>query len=125
MKTLIKIMLLPISLWAACTNKQKEAKDFIPGTYVNQAQSAYSMANDTLVIQVDPLTENSFRVTRKTGFRRILNGQPGSEQHQAKIFTGIWDDSKQALQLTQNGIILLFSPGARQLEVQNNQYRRL
>jgi hypothetical protein len=125
MKHIIYSMLLPISLWAACTNKQKQIKDAIPGTYVNQAQSAYSVANDTLVIQADPLTENNFQVTRKTGYRRILNGQPGPEEHQSKTFSGIWDDSKQTLQLTQNGIILLFGPGARQLEVQNSKYRRL
>ena len=38
MRTSIKLMLLPISLWAACTNSKK-AQDLVPGTYVNHAES--------------------------------------------------------------------------------------
>jgi hypothetical protein len=123
MKALINIILLPITLWAACTGKQQQAKDQIPGTYVNHAQSEYSVADDTLIIKADPLTESNYQVTRRTGFCRITNGKLQPEQHQAKTFTGIWDDSKQTLQLTQNGIIILFGP--RQLHVQNNIYRKL
>jgi len=125
MKVFIKIMLLPISLWAACTSKQQQIKDFIPGTYVNHAKSEYSVADDTLVINADALTETGYQVTRKTGFSRILNGKPGPEQHQVKSFTGIWDEQKQTLQITQNGILLLFQPGANGLEVQNSKYKKL
>lgn len=117
MKAFINIMLLPISLWAACTNSTKQTREFMPGTYVNQAKSDYSVANDTLVITPD------YRVTRKTGFSRIINGQPGPAQHKVKSFTGIWDAQKQTLQLTQNGIIILFGPDG--LEVQNSKYKRL
>ena len=123
MKTFLNIILLPITLWAACTGKQQQTKDLIPGTYVNHAQSEYSVADDTLIVKADPLTETSYQVTRKTGYCRILNGKLQPEQHQAKTFTGLWDEQKQTLQLTQNGIIILFGP--RQLHVQNNTYRKL
>jgi hypothetical protein len=126
MKTIfLKLMLLPISLVAACSDPQKQVKDIIPGTYVNQAQSAYSIASDTLVIAPDALTETGYHITRKTGFSRIAAGKPGPEEHKVKYFTGVWDEQKQTFQITQNGIMLLFQPGANQLTVLNSKYRKL
>jgi hypothetical protein len=46
-----KIILLPISLLAACVNNNNKTISFIPGTYVNVARSEYSVANDTLTIR--------------------------------------------------------------------------
>jgi hypothetical protein len=126
MKTLfVKIMLLPISLLAACSSKSQQAIDFIPGTYVNHAQSAYSVADDTLQIIPDVMTENSYHVIRKTAFRRILNGKLQPEEHQMKSFNGLWDEQKQILQLMQNGIILVFQPDSNKMVIQNSPYRRL
>ena len=106
-----KLILLPVALFAACCNHPQAARDQFTGTYVNHAQSAYSVADDTLLIKADPLTENSYQVTRKTGFRRTN----GPWQRQTRVFSGIWDDGKQTLQLTQNGIIIQY--GAHQLKV--------
>jgi hypothetical protein len=121
----VKIMLLPISLWAACTNTQKQVKDFIPGTYVNHAQSAYSIADDTLQIMPDALTENSYHVVRKTGFSRVLNGQLQAPQHQVKSFTGVWNVRQQTMQLTANGVILQFLPDSSELRVENSTYHKI
>jgi len=126
MKTLIvKIMLLPISFLAACTSKSKQVIEFIPGTYVNHAQSEYSIADDTLQIIPDASTGNSYQISRKTGFRRILNGKLQPEEHQVKSFNGLWDEQKQILQITQNGIILIFQPEGNKLFIQNSEYRKL
>ncbi|WP_214071882.1 hypothetical protein [Mucilaginibacter sp. dw_454] len=122
---ILKIILLPISLLAACGGKSREVRDFIPGTYVNHAQSAYSIADDTLVIKADALTENGYQLTRRTGFSRVLNGQLQATQHKTKVFTAVWDEAKQTLQITQNGLIILFQPGGHQLEIANSKYRKL
>lgn len=111
MKTTIKIMLLPISLWAACTNPKKD-RDLVPGTYVNHAQSDYSVADDTLLIGSD------YKVVRYTTFQR-KGGQP---QHLTKSFTGVWDANKQTLELTQTGTLILFRPG--ELILGNSIYRK-
>jgi hypothetical protein len=67
MKTLfVKIMLLPVSLLAACTGKNAKVIS-IPGTYVNHAQSPYSIADDTLQISQDAADGNSYHISRKTG----------------------------------------------------------
>src|ERR1700677_763799 len=105
MKTIINMILSPLILLAACSSPQKQVKDFIPGTYVNHAQSAYSIADDTLVIKVDPLTEDHYQVTRKTGFRRLPSGAP---QYKSKTFSGTFDEQKGTLQLAENGLVILF-----------------
>jgi len=125
MRTFIfKTVLLPISLLAACNSKSHQIKDFIPGTYVNQAQSVYSMANDTLEITPDAQTENSYHIIRKTGFNRVLDGKLQPQEHKVKAFTGIWDEQKQTVTITQNGIVLVFQPGGNKLMIENSEYRK-
>jgi hypothetical protein len=120
MKTLIKIMLLPISLWTACTNHK--TTNFIPGIYVNHAQSAYSIADDTLVIT---LNQGNYTLIRRTGFCRIKDGKPQPAEHKTKSFTGIWDNQKQTLQITQNGILVQFRPGENDLLIENSVYHKI
>jgi major membrane immunogen (membrane-anchored lipoprotein) len=125
MKNLIfRLMLLPISLLAACGNKAQTI-DFIPGTYVNHAQSAYSIADDTLVIIPDALTQTNYHIIRKTGFRRIKDSKLRPVEHRVKSFTGLWDEQKQTMQITQNGVLLLFHPDQNKLLIQNSEYRKL
>jgi len=126
MKTVIeKIMLLPISFLAACGNKNQQVKDFIPGAYVNHVQSAYSIADDTLQIIGDAATGNNYRISRETGFIRIISGKLQPKEQQVKQLNGLWDMQKQILQIMQNGIILIFQPGDHKLVIQNSGYRKL
>lgn len=123
MKTVIKTLLLPISLWAACTGNK--TKDFIPGTYVNHAQSEYSVANDTLIITKDQHSPISYHISRRTGYQRVKDSKLQPEQHQVKSFTGLWDTEKQTLQLIPNGIILLFQPDQNKLMIENSAYTKI
>ena len=126
MKTLIvKLMLLPVSFLAACNSKNDKAIESIPGTYVNHAQSLYSIADDTLQIIQDGGNENSYLISRKTGFRRILNGKLQPEEHQVKSFNGLWDEKKQILQITQSEIVLIFQPDRKKMTLQNSEYKKL
>ena len=123
MKNMIKIFLLPVSLWTACTHSN--TVNSIPGIYVNQAKSEYSIANDTLLITADTHNANSYHVTRRTTFWRITNGQQQPAEHKIKSFTGLWDDTKQVLQLTQNGSLFQFQPDQQTLTIGDSQYRKL
>jgi len=123
-KLIFKMMLLPISLLAACDNKSQTI-DFIPGTYVNQAQSGYSIASDTLIITQAENTQNIYLITRKTGYRRINDGKIQALQHQVKRLTGTWDEQKQLLQIMQNGTLISFQPEQNKLLIQNSEYWKL
>jgi hypothetical protein len=112
-KAIITIVAI-VGLLAACHSISKD-QSFIPGTYVNQAQSEFSVANDTLVITQAKNTENIYLITRKTGYRRISDGKLQGLQHQVKHWTGMWDDQKQLMQILQTGNTLIFQPGQNSL----------
>jgi hypothetical protein len=123
MKQLFFIAGLAIVL-AACQNNNSAA-DFIPGTYVNQSQSEFSVANDTLVITKATHTDYIYLITRKTGYRRIGDGQLYPLKHEVKRLTGNWDPVKQVMQLMQNETTLIFQPDQNKLFIGSNAYWKL
>jgi hypothetical protein len=112
-RTLLSIIAIA-GILVACHSISKD-QSFIPGTYVNQAQSEFSIANDTLVITQAKNTDNIYLITRKTGYRRITGGKVQQLQHQVKHWTGMWDDQKQLMQILQTGNTLTFQPGQNSL----------
>ena len=118
------MMMLPISLWVACSNKQ-QVRDFIPGTYINQAQSQYSIASDTLLLIRDEHSDNLYQIVRGTGFQRIKDGKLQPKEYKVKTLSGIWDEAKETFQVTQDGSILIFQPGAQTLTVGTAIYHKL
>jgi hypothetical protein len=123
MKQLFLITGLAIIL-AACQNNNSTG-DFIPGTYVNQAQSEFSVANDTLVITKAANTNYIYLIMRKTGYRRIGDGKLYPLKHQVKHLTGNWDPVKQVMQLMQNETTLIFQPDQNKLFIGSNTYWKL
>jgi len=121
---IFKTMLWPISLLAACSNKSQTI-EFIPGTYVNQAKSQFSIANDTLLISPVENTPNSYLIIRNTGFRRIEMGQMLPLEQKVRNFNGTWDEQQQTLQIMQNGSVIIFQPKQNRLLIQNSTYRKL
>jgi hypothetical protein len=119
---ILNIILSPLFLWTACSNPQSRAIDFIPGTYVNQAQSEYSVANDTLIIEAAPNTEDIYLLTKKTGYRRIAEGKEQNGQYRVKKLTGTWDPQKQMLQIMQNGTLVTFQPDQNKLMIGSSEY---
>ena len=126
MKTLAIIILSPLLLLlAACGGQQQQQADFIPGTYVNQARSNFSVANDTLVITAAPGTQNIYLITRKTGYRRIADGNESKATYQVKKLTGEWDPQKQLLQVMQTSVVVTFQPEQNKLLIGSSEYWKL
>ena len=126
MKNYIFLIALAVVGLTACQNGGSSSiKDFIPGTYVSQGRSDYSIANDTLEIALGKNTENIYLITRKTGYRRISDGKLQPLQHQVKHWSGEWDEQKQILQIMQTGNFLLFQPDKESLLNGSSEYWKL
>jgi len=125
MKNLAFTALAILGLLSACGSGSEANISFIPGTYVNQAQSEFSVANDTLVIETAKNTDNIYLITRKTGYRRITDGKVQQLQHQVKHWTGMWDTQKQILQVMQTGNTLIFQPDKHNLLNGSSEYWKL
>ncbi|MCR8556945.1 hypothetical protein KXD93_04800 [Mucilaginibacter sp. BJC16-A38] len=124
MRNLAFLAIAVTSLFTAC-NSGNAIKDFIPGTYISQAQSEFSVANDTLVIEAAKSTDNLYLITRKTGYRRITNGKVQTVQHKVKHWTGEWDTQRQVLEVVQTGNTFVFQPDQHCLLNGNSEYRKL
>lgn len=125
MKKYILILMGIVSGLTACNSKSSTLQSFIPGTYVSQAQSEFSIANDTLVITVAKSTDNIYLITRKTGYRRISEGKLQPSQHAVKHWTGTWDTQKQLMQIMQTGHTLIFQPDKNALLNGSSEYVKL
>jgi recombinational DNA repair ATPase RecF len=124
MKNLAFIALAILGLLSACTSGNA-VTNFIPGTYVSQAQSEFSVANDTLIIEAARNTGNLYLITRKTGYRRIVDGKVQSLGHKVKHWTGEWDTQQQILQVMQTGNTFIFQPDQHNLLNGSSKYRKL
>jgi hypothetical protein len=125
MKNYLLILMIAALGLAACHSENSNLKDFVPGTYVNQARSDYSVANDTMIIEQGKNTENIYLITRRTGYRRISGGKLQPLQYQVKHWSGEWDEQKQILQIIQTGNPLLFQPNKGSLLNGSSEYRKL
>lgn len=121
----ITFLLVISALGLAACNSGSAVKDFIPGTYVSQAQSEFSVANDTLVIEPAKSADNLYLVTRKTGYRRIVNGKVQAAEHKVKHWTGEWDTQRQVFQVMQTGNTFIFQPDQHGLLNGNSTYKKL
>jgi len=120
------LALAGMGLTACNTSSNSNAiADFIPGSYVNQAQSGYSVANDTLIIEKAKSTDNIYLITRKTGYRRITDGKLQALQHQVRHLSGSWDSQKQILEIMQTHTFLIFQPDKRNLLNGVSEYWKL
>ena len=121
MKTNIILFAIAAMLLAACSSDQ--TRTFIPGTYVNHAESEYSVADDTLVIEASE--SNNFRITRKTGFNQIRNKKQGKREYETEDWTAVYDESTKTLTETRKGKLLTFYPESNRLFVGKKEYRKI
>ena len=121
----IRIIMAGMALGVVACNASKKTTDFIPGTFVNHAESAYSVADDTLVISADRDNSNSYHIIRRTGFQRKNRNRVQAPQYKVKTFTGIWNEQQQTLQLTSNGVLIIFHPDVAQLSIESSIYSKI
>jgi hypothetical protein len=121
----IRIFMAGLALGVAACNPSKKTTDFIPGTFVNHAESAYSIADDTLVISADRGNSNSYHIIRRTGFQRKNGNRVQAPQYKVKTYTGIWNEQQQTLQLTANGVLIIFHPDETRLSIESSIYSKL
>lgn len=110
-----------VAMFTAC--KSDKVRTFIPGTYINNAGSEFSMANDTLVIE--PSESNNFNIHRKTGFNVISNGKVGKREYETENWNAVYDEATKTLTETKKGKLITFYPDSMLLKVGKRTYQKL
>lgn len=89
-------------LFTACNGIIKdEVKEFIPGTYIRNAETEFGKAYDTLVITMQNKSANEFKIQRKWRYERVLDGKPIPPEYKVTETSGIYDGDKKQLQETE------------------------
>ena len=121
MKNLIILCAIAASMIIAC--KTDNIRPFIPGTYINNANSEFSIANDTLVIE--PSESNIFYINRKTGFNLVNGGKIGKREHETENWNAVFDEGTKRLTETKKGKLITFYPDSAKLKVGNRTYQKI
>lgn len=121
MKNLIILCAIAASMITAC--KTDNIRSFIPGTYINNARSEFSIANDTLVIE--PSESNIFYINRKTGFNLVNGGKIGKLEHETENWNAVFDEGTKILTETKKGKLITFYPDSAKLKVGNRTYQKI
>jgi len=120
MRKLIVSIIAIAGILVAC---HRINNNIIAGTYTSHAESSFSIADDTLIID-KAASENIYAVTRKTGYRRIVSAKPDSLRHLQKRWTATWYEQQQQLVILQTGSIFTFPPDGKSLLYGSSEYRK-
>jgi len=105
----------------SCTSD--EVKDFIPGIYVNSAGGKFSIASDTLVLEL--VEGNNYQVFRRTGYHLIRDGKVGPREYKTEIWTCAYSQATKTLTESRLGKIISFYPENSALQVGRRVYEKL
>ncbi|RYY52430.1 MAG: hypothetical protein EOO09_21475 [Chitinophagaceae bacterium] len=120
MKTKNILVILSLGLLLACSSAGNRA--FVTGTFVNSSVGAYSVADDTLFIEVEQ--GDRFRIHRRTGFNLIRNGIKGKREHETEIWDAVYDERTGVMTETRKGKMLVFHPDSAKLMIGSRSYQK-
>jgi hypothetical protein len=118
----IKITLFGLVMLISACNRVLEPN--FEGTYVNATGSEFSIAHDTLVVELDQ--GNEYLIHRKTGFRLLdEQGKPGKSQHESEEWMAVYDPREDVMTEKRHGKIITFNPEQREMTVVRRKYKRI
>lgn len=109
-------------LLAGCGKSKNPA---LSGVYVNQSQSEYSIAFDTLVIDAVNLTDKTYSVTSRAGFQKIRNGLKQPMQYKAETWQAVWSSDQQILSEGEYGRQIRLSPDTPGVFMKKTLFRKI
>ncbi|MBB2143962.1 hypothetical protein GM921_00565 [Pedobacter sp. LMG 31464] len=117
----IGVMVLGYAFLLGCSTDK--VRDFMPGVYVNSAGGEFSVASDTLAIEL--VEGNNYVVHRRTGFNLVTNGKLGRREYEVEKWAAIYNPSAQVLTETKKGKLISFFPDSGSLSVGQRVYKKI
>jgi hypothetical protein len=119
----IKLFLWLCSCFALASCQQDEIKDFMPGIYVNSAGGEFSIASDTLKIEL--VEGNNYVIHRRTGYNLISDGKVGAREHETELWSCAYSSATKTLTELKKGKIITFYPDSSALKVGRRVYQKI
>ena len=122
---LFSLAVCAASVLIGCRQGHNKTIDFIPGTYTNHAEGEYSVAYDTLIIQPLDGKSATYRIYRKTGYRRIEGGKLLPPEHKTEEWTAMYNPETKSMQETKKGRMITVYPDAGRILVERREYKKI
>jgi len=106
---------------AGCSSDK--VRDFMPGTYVNEAGGEFSVASDTLKVEL--VEGNNYRVLRRTGYNLIRDGRVGKREFGAEVWSCAYSPDTKILTELKKGKMISFYPDSGILKVGRRIYKKI
>lgn len=119
----IKLLLGLCSCFALASCSGDKVRDFMPGTYVNSAGGEFSMASDTLTVEL--LEGNNYKIFRSTGFNIISDGKLGPREIEAEVWTCAYSGATKTLTELKKGKVISFFPEKEALVIGRRLYKKI
>ncbi|TKC04336.1 hypothetical protein [Pedobacter frigoris] len=120
---LLKMGAIMLGLVVLLGCSSDKVRDFIPGVYVNSAGGEFSVASDTLAVEL--IEGNNYLIHRMTGFNLVTNGKLGKREYEVEKWIGVYSSDTQRLTETKKGKLISFFPEKGSLMVGQRVYRKV
>lgn len=118
---IIGVMVFGCAVLVGCSSDK--VRDFMPGVYVNSAGGEFSVASDTL--QVELVEGNNYVIHRRTGFNLVTDGKIGKREYEVEKWSAVYSSDTQGLTETRKGKLISFFPDSGSLSVGRRVYRKV
>lgn len=119
----IKLLLGLCSCFAIASCMGDKVKNFMPGTYVNSAGGEFSIASDTLKIEL--VEGNNYQVLRSTGYNLITEGKVGAREFETERWSCAYSTATKSLTELKTGKVITFFPDSGSLKVGRRVYQKI
>ncbi|MBB2146813.1 hypothetical protein GM921_15020 [Pedobacter sp. LMG 31464] len=120
-RIMISMIMFLIVIMLGCSSDK--VRDFIPGTYVNSAGGEFSVASDTL--EVELIKGNNYVIHRRTGFNLVTDGKLGKREYEVEKWSAVYSSNTQVLTETKKGKLISFFPDSGLLRVGQRSYKKM
>lgn len=119
----IKTLLWLCSCLALASCQSDKVRDFMPGTYVNSAGGQFSIASDTLKVEL--VEGNNYQIFRRTGYNLIRDGKVGTREYETEQWNCAYSTATNSLNELRKGKIITFYPERGELGVGRRLYKKI
>ncbi len=101
--------------------KREKVENWITGVYIRLESNDFSKEADTLTVTQQ--AGRQFRIQRRMGFRRIMDGKVFDPEYKSEEWIGIFDEKTQQILEQQQGRVLSFKKD--KMWVGTSEYQKL
>ena len=119
------LKLVLASVWAFIATACHPGDRQLSGRYAAHAESAYSIADDTLLISTMSLPGHTYLISDHTAFQRLCQGRTLPWLYRQDTWQATWNEPEQTLAEADGGRRLRPDDGRQGLWLGHTFYRRL